>query len=63
MRRKIRMCGVALVAGAGLALGGCAYHGGGYYSGHYGGHCHGNPAGAVIVGTAALFYAIGNACH
>lgn len=62
MRRKIRMTALAAIGGLALVSGGCAYHGGGY--GYYGGgHCHSDPAAAVIVGTAALFYAIGNACH
>ncbi len=62
MRRKMRTMALAAIGGLGLAAGGCAYHGHGY--GYYGGgHCHSNPAGAVIVGTAALFYAIGSACH
>ncbi len=68
MRRRRLVTGVIAAAGFGLLSGGCAYHGYGHYGygyhGGYGGHCHsGPPAGAVIIGTAALFYAIGSACH
>lgn len=66
--RKARI--TALLAASGLGLlavsgtTGCAYHGhGGYYGGYYGGRCGPDPVGAVVVGTAAIFYAIGSACH
>ncbi|MEO1534785.1 MAG: hypothetical protein AAFS11_04380 [Planctomycetota bacterium] len=72
MRRKVRMMMLAAIGGLGLAAGGCAYHGYGYsYSSGYGcgsgyyksSHYGPGPGAAVVVGTAALFYAIGSACH
>ncbi|MEL6497325.1 MAG: sporulation protein YjcZ [Planctomycetota bacterium] len=67
MRRKLRMAAVLGVCGLGFGAGGCAYHAGGYGGyggyGYYGGrHCGPSPAAAVVVGTAAVFYAIGRSC-
>ncbi|MEO0629807.1 MAG: sporulation protein YjcZ [Planctomycetota bacterium] len=59
------MTAMLALCGLGLAAGGCAYHAGGYggYGYYGGGHCGPSPAAAVVVGTAALFYAIGSSCR